>query len=92
MRAAEENLGPAVFAAHVQDQRADTVVHAHHFARDLRIAADDALGAAEIDDDMAELDALRAMGLKLFQGYLFAKTGFRHLPDCTWPVQPNICP
>jgi len=47
---------------------------------------------AEGVETMAELDALRAMGLKLFQGYLFAKTGFRHLPDCTWPVQPNICP
>ena len=33
-----------------------------HLARDLLVAADHALGAAEIDDDMAELDALDDAG------------------------------
>ncbi len=32
------------------------------FARDLRVAPDHALGAAQIDDDMAELDALHHAG------------------------------
>ena len=62
MRAAEEDLRPAIFAEHVQDQRADAVVDADHFARDLRVAADHALGAAQVDDDMAELDALDDAG------------------------------
>ena len=41
---------------------ADAVADADHFARDLLVAADDALGAAEVDDDVAELDALDDAG------------------------------
>ena len=44
------------------DQRADAVADADHLARDLLVAADDAFGAAEVDDDMAELDALDDAG------------------------------
>ena len=62
MRAAEEDLRPAVLAANVQDQRADAVADADDLARDLLVAADHALGAAEIDDDVAELDALDDAG------------------------------
>ena len=54
--------GPAVLAADVEDQRAGAVADAQHLARDLLVAADDALGAAEVDDDMAELDALDDAG------------------------------
>src|SRR3546814_16041668 len=53
MGAAEENLRTPVFAAHVQDHRADAVADADDFAGDLLIAADDALGAAEIHPEMA---------------------------------------
>ena len=62
MGAAEEDLRAAGFAADAQDQRADAVADADHFARDLLVAADDALGAAEVDDDMAELDPLDDAG------------------------------
>jgi hypothetical protein len=41
---------------------AHAVADANHLARDLLVAADDALGAAEIDDDMAELDPLDDAG------------------------------
>ena len=58
----EEDLRPAVLAADRHDQRADAVADADHLARDLLVAADDALGAAEIDDDVAELDALDDAG------------------------------
>ncbi len=58
----EEDLRAASFAADRQDQRADAVADADHLARDLLVAADDALGAAEVDDDMAELDALDDAG------------------------------
>ena len=54
--------GPAILAADVEDQRADAVADADDLARDLLVAADDALGAAEVDDDMAELDALDDAG------------------------------
>ena len=60
--AAEEDLRPAILAADVGDQRAGAVADAHDLARDLLVAADDALGAAEVDDDMAELDALDDAG------------------------------
>ncbi len=50
------------FAADVEDQRADAVADADDFARDLLVAADDALGAAEVDDDVAELDRLDDAG------------------------------
>ena len=54
--------GPRFSRRDVEDQRADAIADAHHFARDLLVAADHALGAAEIDDDMAELDALDDAG------------------------------
>src|SRR3546814_14056361 len=62
MRAAEEDLRPPILAHHLEDQAADAIVDAHHLARDLRVAADDALGAAKIDDDMAEFDVLDDAG------------------------------
>src|SRR3546814_5214950 len=40
MRAGEENLRPAIFAANIQDDRTDAIADAHYFARDLLIAAD----------------------------------------------------
>ena len=60
--ARQEDLRAAGFAADRQDQAADAVADADHFARDLLVAADDALGAAEVDDDVAELDALDDAG------------------------------
>src|SRR5687768_16213312 len=62
MGAAEEDLRPSVLAADRQDQRADPVADPDDLARDLLVAADDALGAAEIDDDVAELDPLDDAG------------------------------
>src|SRR5690606_37430201 len=62
MRAAQEDLRTPVFAAHVEDDRADTVADANDFARDLLVAADDTLGASQIDHDMAEFDALDQAG------------------------------
>ena len=58
----QEDLRAAGFAADRHDQRADAVADADHLARDLLVAADDALGAAEVDDDVAELDALDDAG------------------------------
>ena len=58
MRAREENLRPARFAAHVVDIGADAIAGAEALARDHLVAAHDAFGAAEIDDDGAELRAL----------------------------------
>ncbi len=58
MRAAEENLRPSGFPADRHDQRTDAVADADHFARNLLVAADDTLGAAQVDDDMAELHPL----------------------------------
>ncbi len=60
--AREEDLRAAGFAANGGDQRADAVADADHFARDLLVAADDALGAAKVDDDVAELDSLDDAG------------------------------
>ncbi|EAT08299.1 hypothetical protein SKA58_13223 [Sphingomonas sp. SKA58] len=62
MRAAEENLRPAIFTADVQHNRADAVADADDFARNLLVAADHALGAAQIDDDMAEFDGFHDAG------------------------------
>jgi hypothetical protein len=62
VRAAEEDLRAAVLAFHLEDQRAHALAHAGGFARDLLVAADHALGAAEIDDDMAEFDRLDHAG------------------------------
>ena len=70
MGAAEEDLRPTGFAGDAQDERADTVADADHFARDLCVAADDALGAAKVDDDMAELDALDDAGDDLARAVL----------------------
>ena len=58
MRAREEDLRPARFAAHVVDIGADAVAVAEGFARDHLVAAHHAFGAAEIDDDRAEFHAL----------------------------------
>ena len=38
------------------------------------------IGVAEGVETVAELAALRALGVTLFQGYLFAKPGFETLP------------
>src|SRR3546814_12998993 len=62
VRTGQEYLRPARFAAHRQDDRADAVADAHQFARNLLVAADHALGAAEVDDDVAELDRLDDAG------------------------------
>ena len=56
--ARQEDLRAARLAAHVVDVGADAVAVAHVLARDHLVAADDAFGAAEIDDDVAVLDAL----------------------------------
>ena len=56
--ARQEDLRAALLAAHVVDVGADAVAVAHVLARDHLVAADDALGAAEVDDDVAVLDAL----------------------------------
>ena len=57
-RAREEDLRAALLAAHVVDVGADAVAVAEVLARDHLVAADDAFGAAEIDDDVAVFDAL----------------------------------
>ena len=58
------DLGRAegVIRRDAQDQRADAVADTDHLARDLRIAANDAFGAAEVDDDVAELHPLDDAG------------------------------
>src|SRR5690606_21908106 len=58
VRAAEEDLRAAIVALDLHDQRADPLAHPGGFARDLLVAADNALGAAEIDDHVAEFDRL----------------------------------
>ncbi len=58
MRARQEDLRAALFAANVVDEGADAVAVAHVFARDHLVAADDAFATAEIDDDVAVFDAL----------------------------------
>jgi EAL domain-containing protein (putative c-di-GMP-specific phosphodiesterase class I) len=40
---------------------------------------------AEGIETAGELDALRDMGVELFQGYLFAKPGFESLPEIRFP-------
>jgi EAL domain-containing protein (putative c-di-GMP-specific phosphodiesterase class I) len=44
---------------------------------------------AEGIETAAEYAALRGMGIGLFQGYLFARPGFRTLPAATMPVSLN---
>ena len=56
--ARKEDLRAARLAADVVDVGADAVAVAHVLARDHLVAADDALGTAEVDDDVAVLDAL----------------------------------
>ena len=58
MGARQEDLRPAHFLAHVVDIGADALALAEALARQQLVAAQDRLGAAEIDDDVAELDAL----------------------------------
>ncbi len=57
-RTRQEDLRPAGFAAHVVDIGADAIAGAEAFARDHFITAHDAFGAAQIDHNRAELDAL----------------------------------
>lgn len=40
---------------------------------------------AEGIETTAELAYLRSLDIHLYQGYLFAKPGFEHLPEVTWP-------
>ncbi len=58
MRARQENLRPALLAAHVIDIGANAVAGTERLARDHLVAADDRLAATEIDDDIAIFDAL----------------------------------
>ena len=58
MGARQEDLRAALLAADVVDVGADAVAVAEGLARDQLVAADDALAAAEVDDDVAVLDAL----------------------------------
>src|SRR5690606_27069834 len=58
MGARQEDLRPALLAAHVVDEGADAVAGAEGLARDRLVAAHDRLGAAEIDDHVAVFDAL----------------------------------
>ena len=46
----------AILATDIEDDRTDAVADADDLTRDLLVAADDALGPAKVDDDMAELD------------------------------------
>ena len=62
VRAAEEDLRAAVVALDLHDQRAHALADAGGLARDLLVAADHALGAAEVDDHVAELDRLDHAG------------------------------
>src|SRR5262249_35065391 len=56
-RPRQKDLRAALLASHVVDIGADAVAEAHVLARYHLIAADDAFGATEIDDDIAVLDA-----------------------------------
>ena len=58
MGAAEENLRAALFFAHVEDDGADAVAGAEGLARQQLVAAQHRFAAAEIDSDIAKLDAL----------------------------------
>src|SRR5262249_40713079 len=58
MRARQEDLRAALLAAHVVDVGAHAVAVLEVLARDQLVAADDRLAAAEVDDDVAVLDAL----------------------------------
>jgi hypothetical protein len=58
MGARQEDLRAAGLAAHVVDVGAHAVARAEGLARQQLVAAQDRLGAAEVDRDVAELDAL----------------------------------
>ena len=58
MRARQEDLRPALLAAHVIDVSADAVAIAEILARQRLVAPHDGLGLAEIDDHVAVFDAL----------------------------------
>ena len=58
MGAAEEDLRALGFGRHLVEVGADAVAGVEVLARDAVIAADDAFGLAEIDDDVAVFDAL----------------------------------
>src|SRR5207248_2538211 len=58
MRARQEDLRPARLLAHVVDVGADALALAEALARQQFVASQHRLGAAEIDDDIAELDPL----------------------------------
>lgn len=45
---------------------------------------------AEGVETQAEFAALHAMGVQLFQGYLFARPGFEALPEVAWPAMPAV--
>src|SRR3546814_13573226 len=49
MRAGEENLRPAIFAANIQDDPTDANATAHYTERDQMTAPDKPLGAAQLD-------------------------------------------
>ena len=81
MRARQEDLRPALLAAHVVDVGADAVAVAEGLARDQLVAADDAFAAAEIDDDVAVFDALDGAVDDLADAVLeFVDTGGRARP------------
>src|SRR6185437_13828380 len=54
----EEDLRPAHFLAHIVDIGAHALALAEALARQQFVAAQDGLGAAEVDDDVAEFDTL----------------------------------
>ncbi len=58
MGARQENLRPALFAAHVVDIGANAVAIAEQFARDQLVAPHDAFAATKVDDDIAVFDPL----------------------------------
>jgi hypothetical protein len=85
-RAGQEDLRPSLLAAHVVDVGADAVSQAHVLAWDHFIAADDAFGAAKIDDHVAILDALHSAIADLAHAVLVfielaLALGFAHLLD-----------
>jgi EAL domain-containing protein (putative c-di-GMP-specific phosphodiesterase class I) len=45
---------------------------------------------AEGIETAAEYEVLRGFGLRLFQGYLFARPGFETLPEPVWPARERL--
>src|SRR5215469_83938 len=58
MGSRQENLRPAQFLAHIVNIGAHALTLAEAFARQQFVAAQHCLGAAEVDDDVTELDPL----------------------------------